>query len=105
MDLPTRVIAPKGYALASGLPSHLHTRVRGAGWQIMLMNFTSNSNFHFDLTERAVAGSGGSVILKSDEIANAAVLPSELRVIKVEPDSLKLDFSKAARQALFVRLC
>jgi YbbR domain-containing protein len=102
MDLPARVIAPKGYALASGLPSHLHARVRGAGWQIMLMNFTSNANFRFDLTERAVAGSGGSLILKSDEIANAAVLPSELRVLKVEPDSLRLDFSKAIQKELTV---
>ena len=76
MDLPVRVIAPKGYALASGLPSHLHARVRGAGWQIMLMNFTSNANFHFDLTERAVAGLGGSLILKSDEIANALMAGS-----------------------------
>jgi hypothetical protein len=102
IDLPAKVIAPKGYALSGGLPGHLHARVRGAGWQIMLLNFTSNANFRFDLTERAVAGPGGSLVLKSDEIANAAVLPSELRVLKVEPDSLRLDFSKAVQKEIAV---
>jgi hypothetical protein len=102
MDLPSKVIPPKGYALAGGLPGHLHARVRGAGWQIMLLNFTSNANFRFDLTERVVAVPGGSLILKSDEIANAAVLPSELRVLKVEPDSLRLDFSKAIQKEIAI---
>ncbi|MDP4200429.1 MAG: hypothetical protein Q8922_07170 [Bacteroidota bacterium] len=100
VDLPVKLIPPKGYALASGLPQTLHTRLRGAGWQIMTMNFTKNSDFTFDLSERVVGGSGGSLLLKGDEIANAAVLPSELRVLKVEPDSLRLDFDRLVAKRL-----
>ncbi len=94
VDLPMKLTAPKGYALASGLPERLHTRVRGAGWQILLMGFTKNADFQLDLSERALPPEN-IVTLHSDEISNAAVLPSELRVLKVEPDSLGLQFSKA----------
>jgi hypothetical protein len=94
VDLPIKLTAPKGYALASGLPQRLHTRVRGAGWQILLMGFTKNSDFQFDLSQRALPPEA-MVTLHSDEISTAAVLPSELRVLKVEPDSLELQFGKA----------
>src|SRR5579863_10332595 len=77
VDLPIKLTAPKGYALASGLPERLHSRVRGAGWQILLMNFTKNANFQFDLSERALPPTE-LVTLHSDEILNSAVLPSEL---------------------------
>jgi hypothetical protein len=99
VDLPIKLTAPKGYALASGLPERLHTRVRGAGWQILLMNFTKNANFQFDLSERALPPEE-TVTLHSDEISNSAVLPSELRVLKVEPDSLELQFGKALEKRI-----
>jgi len=101
VDLPVKLTAPKGFALASGLPERLHTRVRGAGWQIMLMNFTKNANFHFDLSERAMSMES-VVTLHSDEITNAAVLPSELRVLKVIPDSLQLQFGKAIEKRIAI---
>ena len=108
VDLPVRLLSPKGYALESGLPERLHARVRGAGWQILLMDFTKNGAFRFDLTERALAiltpakGTAqeprGSITLHSDEITLAASMPTELRVLKVEPDSLSLQFSPAAEK-------
>jgi hypothetical protein len=101
VDLPIKLTAPKGYALASGLPERLHTRVRGAGWQILLMDFTKNANFQFDLSERALP-TEEMVTLHSDEISNAAVLPSELRVLKVEPDSLELQFGKALEKRVAI---
>jgi hypothetical protein len=101
VDLPIKLIAPKGFALASGLPERLHTRVRGAGWQIMLMNFTKNANFNFDLSERALSPEA-LVTLHSDEITNAAILPSELRVLKVDPDSLQLQFGKAIEKRIAI---
>ena len=101
VDLPIKLTAPKGFALASGLPERLHTRVRGAGWQIMLMNFSKNANFHFDLSERSLPAEA-FVTLHSDEITNAAVLPSELRVIKVDPDSLQLQFGKAIEKRIAI---
>ena len=101
VDLPVKLTAPKGFALASGLPERLHARVRGAGWQILLMNFTKNSSFRFDLSERTMLP-GDSILIHSDELSNSAILPSELRVLKVEPDSLELQFGKAIRKVLTV---
>ncbi len=101
VDLPVKLTAPKGFALASGLPEHLHARVRGAGWQILLMNFTKNSDFRFDLSERTVLP-GDRIVIHSDEIANSAILPSELHVLKVDPDSLDLQFGKAVRKVVAI---
>jgi len=97
VDLPIKLTPPKGYALASGLPERLHTRVRGAGWQILLMNFTKNADFRFDLTDRVVPA-GERLVIHSDELANSASLPSEVHVMKVDPDSLLLDFGKAVEK-------
>jgi hypothetical protein len=101
VDFPIKLTPPKGYALASGLPERLHARVRGAGWQILVMNFTKNANFQFDLSERAVLPNA-PLVLHSDEIAHAVFMPSELRVLKVEPDSLKLVFSNAVEKRVAV---
>jgi len=101
VDLPIKLSAPKGFALTSGLPERLHARVRGAGWQIILMSFTKNADFRFDLTDRSVQPAT-PLVLHSDEIANAAMLPSELRVMKVDPDSLQLQFGKAIEKRLTV---
>ncbi|MFI5202124.1 MAG: YbbR-like domain-containing protein, partial [Candidatus Kapaibacterium sp.] len=99
MDLPVKLTAPKGFALASGMPERLHTRVRGAGWQILLMGLTHNAAFRFDLSERTVLP-GDIIPIHSDELVNSAVLPSELRVLKVEPDSLELRFAKAIQKVV-----
>lgn len=99
VDLPVKLTAPKGFALASGLPARLHARVRGAGWQILLMGFTKNAQFRLDLSERTVLP-GDRILIHSDEITNAAMLPSELRVLKVEPDSLDLRFAKAVQKVI-----
>ncbi len=99
VDLPVTLMAPKGFALSAGLPERIHARVRGPGWQILLMNFTKNAQFRFDLSERIVLP-GDKILVHSDEISNAATLPSELRVLKVEPDSLDLRFGKAVRKVV-----
>lgn len=96
-DLPVKLTPPKGFALVSGLPERLHTRIRGAGWQILLMDFTHNAQFNFDLSERAML-QGDSILIHSDEVANSAVLPSELHVLKVDPDSLELQFGKSVHK-------
>ena len=98
-DLPVKLTPPKGFALVSGLPGRLHTRVRGAGWQILLLDFTHNARFNFDLGERAMMA-GDSILIHSDELANSAMLPSELHVLKVDPDSLELQFGKALRKVI-----
>jgi YbbR domain-containing protein len=101
IDLPVKLTAPKGYALASGLPERLHARVRGAGWQILLMNFTNNSNFQFDLSERALPATE-LLTLHTEELSNAAVIPSEVHIEKMEPDSLELLFAKAVTKRVTI---
>ncbi len=102
VDLPIKLTAPKGYALASGLPTSLHARVRGAGWQILVMNFAKNAIFQFDLAERAVP-MNAPFIIHSDEITHSALMPSELRILKVEPDSLRLFFGNAVEKRIAVK--
>ena len=102
VDFPIKLTAPKGYALASGLPERLHARVRGAGWQILVMNFVKNADFQFDLSERAVLLNTPFVI-SPDEITHSARMPSELRILKVDPDSLKLYFSNALEKRVAVK--
>jgi hypothetical protein len=101
VDLPVKLTAPKGFALASGLPERIHARVRGAGWQILLMDFSKTSGFRFDLSERTMLP-GDSILIHSDELSNSAILPSELRVLMVEPDSLDLQFGKAVRKVVSI---
>jgi hypothetical protein len=93
IDLPVSMTPPKGLAVSSPLPERLHSRVRGAGWQILLMNFTRNSRYQFDLADRVVP-ENMPVVLHSDEVMHAAMTPSEVRVLKVEPDSIVVTFSK-----------
>ena len=116
VDLPVKLNPPKGYALSSGLPERLHARVRGAGWQILLMNFTKNARFQFDFTNRTIqfpaasieqtiskeGTTNGLLLIRSDEIVNSVMMPSELRVLKVEPDSLQLNFSKMGERRILV---
>ena len=116
VDLPIKLNPPKGYALSSGLPERLHARVRGAGWQILLMNFAKNARFQFDFTNRTIqilpAGleqvlpkegtTEGLLLIRSDEIVNSVMMPSELRVLKVEPDSLQLNFRKMGERRVLV---
>lgn len=97
VDLPVKMTAPKGFALSAGLPEKLHARIRGAGWQILLMDFTHNSRFQFDLAERAVA-ENIPLVLHSDEIANAIMVPSDVHFVKVEKDSLRLAFTKSTEK-------
>lgn len=93
VDLPVSITPPKGFAVSSPIPERLHTRVRGAGWQILLMNFAKNSRYQFDLGDRSVL-ENAPIILRSDEIVHDAMTPSEVRVIKVDPDSLQITFAK-----------
>lgn len=97
VDLPVSITAPKGFAVSSPLPERLHTRVRGAGWQILLMNFTKNARYQFDLGDRSVP-ENSSIIIRSDEIVHDAMTPSEVRVIKVDPDSLQVSFAKVVEK-------
>lgn len=99
IDIPVSVTAPNGLAVASGLPERLHARVQGAGWQILLMDFTKKAYFEVDLTKRVFPlASPNTLSLSSEELVNAAKMPSEVRLIRVEPDTLNVSFGKMVRK-------
>lgn len=99
IDIPVSIIPPKGLAIASGLPERIHARVKGAGWQILLLDFTRNAKFELDLSERIFPlTSPNSLQLSSEEIRNGARMPSEVQLIQVEPDTLEVSFGKVIRK-------
>ncbi len=103
MDLPISVVPPRGLALASGLPESLHTRVRGAGWEILLMQFGNRAHFQLDLTERDMHDFANSkLVIREDDLAHAAAFPSNVKLVKVEPDSLELVFGGVFRKRMTV---
>lgn len=104
IDVPVSITPPKGLAIASGLPERLHVRVKGAGWQILLLEFTRNAKFELDLTDRIFPLTNPNTLqLMPDEIRNGARLPSEVEMIMVEPDTLDVSFSRIVRKQVPVR--
>lgn len=99
IDIPVSVIPPTGVAVASGLPERLHARVRGAGWQILLMDFTRKAKIELDLTTRVFPlMSPNTLSITSSEIMNGAKMPSEVRLLRVEPDTLHVVFGRKVRK-------
>jgi YbbR domain-containing protein len=104
IDIPVTITPPKGLAVAGGLPERLHTRVKGAGWQILLLDFTRNAKFELDLTDRVFPLNTPNVLqLSSDEIRNGARLPSEVQLVQIEPDTLEVSFGRVIRKQVPVK--
>ena len=105
VELPISVKPPQGLALATRLPQTLHTRIKGAGWQIIMMSFTKNSHFALDLSERDIKSiPGGSLMLHFDDLSHNVILPSEVKLMKVEPDSLQLVFGTVIKKRIPLRI-
>jgi YbbR domain-containing protein len=104
IDVPVSIIPPKGLAIASGLPERLHARVKGAGWQILLLEFTGNAKFELDLSERIFPLTNPNTLqLTLDELRNGARLPSDVQLVVVEPDTLDVSFGRIVRKQVPVR--
>ncbi|HET6511972.1 MAG TPA: YbbR-like domain-containing protein [Candidatus Kapabacteria bacterium] len=104
IDIPVSITPPKGLAIASGLPERLHARVKGAGWKILLLEFTGNAKFELDLTERLFPLTNPNTLqLTPDELRNGARLPSEVELVVVEPDTLDVSFGRIVRKQVPVR--
>ncbi len=105
IDLPLLITAPHGLAISGGLPNRLHARVKGAGWQLIVMSFTKNSSFQIDLAERDLRNSANNhLTLHADDLAHNVVLPSEVRLVKIEPDSVELFFGNIAQKRVPIRV-
>ena len=103
VDLPLAVEAPKGYAITNNIPAHLHARVRGPGWQILWMSFSSSHTFDLDLAKRSIPESEqGWLTIRGDELSHAAKISTELRLLTVDPDSIRLHFVKRIRMRMAI---
>jgi YbbR domain-containing protein len=104
IDIPVSITPPTGLAIASGLPERLHARVKGAGWQILLLEFTGNAQFELDLTNRIFPLTNPNTLqLLPNEIRNGARLPSEVELVVVTPDTLDVSFGRVIRKQVPVR--
>lgn len=95
MDLPLEITAPAGFAIATELPERIHARFSGSGWRLMLMNFTPKSRFKLDLSERNTKDlTVGKFFITKEDLATSSTLPSDVKLIKIVPDSLGIQFSR-----------
>ena len=95
MDLPIEITAPTGFAIATELPERIHARFSGSGWRLMLMNFTPKSRFKLDLSERNTKDiTVGKFFITKEDLATSSTLPSDVKLIKIVPDSLGIQFSR-----------
>jgi hypothetical protein len=107
MDLPLEITAPQGFAVATDLPERIHARFSGLGWRLMLMKMTGKTGFKLDLTERDTKDfAGPKFFITKEDLASSSTLPSDVKLLKIVPDSLGVQFSReiAKRVPLDLRL-
>ncbi len=105
MDLPLEITSPTGYAIATELPESIHARFSGVGWRLMLMNLASKSRFKLDLTERDTKNlTAGKFYITKEDLALSSTLPSDVKLIKMVPDSLGIQFSREMTKKMPVDL-
>jgi YbbR domain-containing protein len=105
MDLPIEITSPTGFAIATELPEKIHAKFSGIGWRLMLMNFTRNSHFKLDLTERDTKDlATGKFFITKEDLASSSALPSDVRLMKIVPDSLGIQFSREMTKRVPVEL-
>ncbi len=105
MDIPLEIISPTGYAVATELPERIHARFSGIGWRLMLMNFTRNSGFKLDLTERDTKDlTIGKFFITKEDLAASSTIASDVKLVKIMPDSLGVQFSREMTKRIPVDL-
>jgi YbbR domain-containing protein len=100
-DLPLEVLPPQGLALAGDIPPNVHAKLEGAGWQLVLMDITGKAKFSVDLSARdPLTLQSGQLYLTKDELAASPLLPEDMKVLKIEPDSIRLIFGREITKRL-----
>ncbi len=94
LDIPLEVTSPQGYALATDIPQKIHTKLRGPGWRLILLNFTGKTKFTIDLSTRDPQTLQAKVFLTANDFQNSSALPSDVTLLKIEPDSLGVALSQ-----------
>lgn len=101
MDVPLEVTPPEGLALAGDIPPNVHARLQGAGWQLVLMDITRKAKFAVDLSSRdPLTFEGGQLFLTADELSASPALPEDVKVLKIQPDSIRLVFGREVSKRL-----
>lgn len=94
VDLPLVVTTPAGFAVSSDLPAKVHARISGPGWRMLMIGTGSKSKLKVDLSERDSRDLMGKFYITRDELALGSSLPSDVKLVKIEPDSLMLTLDR-----------
>jgi YbbR domain-containing protein len=105
MDLPLEITSPQGLAVATELPEKVHARFSGLGWRLMLMNVGTTSRFKLNLAERDTKElANGKFFITKEDLAASSTLPSDVRLVKIVPDSISVQFSQEITKRIPVEL-
>jgi hypothetical protein len=101
LDIPLEVTPPPGLALAGDIPANVHAKLQGAGWQLVLMDITRKAKFSIDLSARdPVTLQSGQLFLTTEELSTSPTMPTDVKVLKIEPDSIRLLFGREIMKRL-----
>jgi YbbR domain-containing protein len=101
IDIPLEVTPPQGLALSGDIPANIHAKLQGAGWQLVLMDITGKTRFSVDLSTRDPQTlQSGQLYLTADVLAASPLLPEDVKVLKIQPDSVKLMFGREVTKRL-----
>ncbi len=100
-DIPLEVTPPTGLALAGEIPSSIHAKLQGAGWELVLMDITKDAKFTVDLSARDPQTlQSGQLYLTTEELSASPLMPQDIKVLKIQPDSIRLIFGREITKRL-----
>ncbi len=104
VDLPLVIKTPAGFAISNTLPEKIHVRLSGPGWRLLMVNATRNSKLKLDLSERDSKEFLSTFYITKDELLTNSSLPSDVKLIKMEPDSLGVQFSRESIRRVAIEI-
>ncbi len=104
VDLPLVIKTPAGFAISNPLPEKIHVRLSGPGWRLLMVNATRNSKLKLDLSERDSKEFLSTFYITKDELLTNSSLPSDVKLIKMEPDSLGVQFSRESIRRVAIEI-
>ncbi len=104
VDLPLAITTPSGFAVSSDLPTKIHARVSGPGWRLLMLRSGSKSKLKLDLSERDPKELQSKFYVTREELVASSSLPSEVKLVKIDPDSLGIQLSREISKKVPVEL-
>ena len=101
LDIPLEVTPPPGLALAGNIPANIHAKLQGAGWELVLMDLTRKARFTVDLSTRdPLTLQTEQLYLTTEELSASPTLPEDVKILKIDPDSIRLLFGREMTKRL-----